>query len=429
MTTPTIEEMSTRLASFLASNPRSALRFDEKADRYFIVKPWGDDSFELAVPSDDDRIAATLNAVFLPERYSAIYHPTKRILEVAYTVFQPSGGPTILTRAFDFHHAGRTHRCHFGPSSDELLNIAEHVRQKESFGTTNYRNLMSYNTYKLISDGRITNPPPELTAAYKDASPISFWINEIDWDEDDVLDLVYHLNFYMTYFDNSSPTILVHVPSDESIMFNRQERFPFGEFPNVITSNNIDRNLLHFWRAAQEGDPARRFLYNYQILEYASYYMIEEEITRTITRLLMSPNAIFQAPTIAAQIHETFGTSKMQEAQKGEMLLRKVVRAEVVWAAIEKNKEFFCNPTEFEGGYKTTALINSCKITLSEFEKNWSNLLATALRNLRNALSHGKEMRMSSVITPTAHNMRLMQPWVMLIAAATREILVYRNLS
>ncbi len=421
------DEIKVKFASFLASNPRSSISYDEKTSKFFVTKPWGDDTFDLAIPDDDDGFAGALNAVVLPERYSAIYHPTSKSLEVAYTVFRPSGGSDVKARRFDFHHNGKEFACRFDASSSELLKIASHVRQKESFGSTSYRNLMSYNTYMLIKGRKILGPA-EILDAFKDASPISFWIESVDWDEDQVLDLIYHLNFYMSYFDSSSPMVLVHTPADESITFNRQERYPFGPFPSAIVSNGIDRNLLQFWRAAQEGDPARRFLYNYQILEYASYYMIEEEVSKAIARLLMAPNALSEASVIAAQIHEAFGASKMQESQKSEMLLRKFVRPEIAWAAIQKNKEFFSVPTEFEGGYKTGVLLNSLKLTCAEFEKNWSTSVATALRNLRNALSHGKEARMSSVITPTAHNMRLLQPWVMLIAAATKEIMVYRTM-
>lgn len=424
-----MDGMKTKLANFLANNPKSSLRYEEKDAQYFVSKPWGDDSFELAVSHDDETMIASLNASIFPERYSAIYHPSIRSLEVAYTVFKPSGGADIRNRKFEFLHAEKKYPCRFGTSSLELLHIAGHVKQLESYGSSNYRNLMSYNTYKLLKDGRISNPPSELSAAYADASPISFWIEELDWDDDNVLDLVLHLNFYMSYYDNSSPQVLVHTPVEESTRFKRVDRYPFGDFPPIIRSNKIDRNLLHLWKASQEGDPARRFLYNFQILEYSAYYMIEDEVSRAITRLLLAPNAVSNAPSIAAQIQEAFSASKIPESQKTELLLRKLVKADIVWAAIEKNKEFFCAATEFEGGFRISPILSSSKITLSDFEKNWTSSIASVLRNLRNALSHGKEMRMSSVITPTAHNMRLLQPWVMLISAAAKDVLVYRNLN
>jgi len=417
--------MREKLNSFFENNPKSSLRFDDDMKRHFIAKPWNDDTFEVGVGEDDDNLIDVLNRVHLPERYSAIYHPEAKCLEVAYTIFMPSGGKDIRTRQFDFHHNSITHKCAFRKSSNELLSIAKHVRQRQSFGPTNHRNLMSYNTYMLIIDGDI-DPPAEIAASYKDALPISFWVENIDWDEDAVVDLIYHLNFYMSYFDNQSPVVIVHTLNDESVKTGKVARYPFGDFPPVITSNSIDRNLLHFWKASQEGDAARQFLYNFQILEYASYYMIEEEIGRQITRLLLAPNAISQASVIAAQIHEAFGASKMQESQKLEMLLRKYVKADIVSSVIEMNKEVFCNETIFEGGYKAASLATPKN---GDFEKNWVGSISPALRNLRNALSHGKEMRMSSVITPTGHNMRLLQPWVTLISVITKEILVYRAMN
>lgn len=417
--------LKTKLEVFFESNPKSSLRYDDEFKRHFVVKPWGDDTFEIGVTETDDDLIETLNSVHLPERFSAIYHPGLKALEVAYTVFMPTGGKDIRTRQFDFHHKSTCHKCSFRQSSAQLLTIAKHVKQVQSFGSTNHRNLMSYNSYMIVTDSHI-EAPEEFKNAYKDASPISFWIENVDWDEDSVVDLAYHLNFYMNYFDSKSPIILIHTPEDESAVVSSEVRYAFGSFPETITSNPIDRNLLHFWKASLEGDPARRFIYNFQILEYASYYMIEDEISRQITRLLLAPNAVSQAATIAAQIHEAFGSSKMQESQKLEMLLRKYVRLETVSSAIDAHREFFSKENYFEGGYKSPTLPLSKN---NDFEKNWVSQMCPALRNIRNALSHGKEMRMSSVITPTAPNMRLLQPWVSLISVITKEILVYRAMN
>ena len=121
--------------------------------------------------------------------------------------------------------------------------------------------------------------------------PLCFWIKGIKWDEAEVLDPINHLNFYMTYLDAKSPWILVHAPPNDLINQPRT-RFVDGRFPSHIMSQNIDDTLLNFWEASKEGDPARRFLYSYKIIEYASHLYLERGVLSSIRRLLSSAECI-----------------------------------------------------------------------------------------------------------------------------------------
>lgn len=414
--------LTDKLRLFFERGNAKSIEYDEESKRYWITEPWGDPSVEFGIDEGDENTITLLNKIRLPERYSAIFHEDTKQIEVIYTVFPPFAGNDIRDRKFEFIHAGKKFFCAFQGSSETLLKIARHVRQKEGHGLTNFRNLMDFNLYIQAKEGADGTQGLDL----EDLAPTSFWIGPVEWNDDEVLDLIHNLNFYMSYYDNATPVVLIHTPDAESRPFKGVDRFPFGDFPGIIRSSGIDRNLLHFWQAARTGDPARRFLYNYQILEYASHAMVEDEISKAITKMLSSPDAIFRATNLASQVIETLGSSKMQDSQKIEMLLRKHADHRNIWKAIEKNREFFSRATEFEGGFTAPAVMKE-SWTADDLKPSWPGPIAAALRNIRNALSHGKEARMAAVITPTASNLKRLQPWVALIAAVSREIMVYRG--
>jgi hypothetical protein len=75
----------------------------------------------------------------------------------------------------------------------------------------------------------------------------------------------------------------------------------------------LDDNLFHFWDASLTGDPIRRFLYNYQILEYAAFYHIDDDVKRAIRKVLISPSAVSNLEKSMREIIEAIGGLKMQE--------------------------------------------------------------------------------------------------------------------
>ena len=187
------------------------------------------------------------------------------------------------------------------------------------------------------------------------------------------------------------------------------------------------RNLLHFWIASREGDPFRRYIYNYQIIEYASTYHVEENVKRAVRRAIAAPNAQNNIDRVTQQIVNAMGESKVQDPQKFEGLLKQVVSPSLIWGEIEKNIAFFSQATAFEGGFVLQP-IAKVGWGLDDFEVNWCPAFPNAIRSIRNALSHGRE-RTGAVILPTIGNFRLLQAWVPLVAAAAREVMVYRDIA
>jgi hypothetical protein len=260
---PDFTEAQTALQEFLANNPASSLeRVETPVPAALVAKPWGDSSLGILI--SDTSVIGALNKLYLPERFTAIWHLDTNLLEVIFTADpMPEVWKVLPQRSFTFKHKGKDYACEFRKSSNRLLRLAANTLPRGPSRTT-YRNLFSFQRY-LAAEGGVKGIPKQTGA-----TPLSFWISCIEWDEDIVRDLARHLNFYMTYYDNMSPVIIIHTPESEAAASPTASRFPFGDFPNIISGTELDDNLLHFWAASREGDPFRRFIYNFQILEYAA---------------------------------------------------------------------------------------------------------------------------------------------------------------
>lgn len=417
------QSIKERLAPFLAKNLNSQVVEIELPKKAIVIaQPWGDSSLSIVIPPNPDAFIEQLNNVFLPERFTAIWHQDKELFEIIYTAYPFPSTEDLETRAFAFKHRGKTFECWFGSASERLLSIAENFLPVGAPMVSFFRNLPSFQNYVLAEkniDGFSKLP---------NSKPICFWVREIDWNEDAVLDLVRHLNFYMAYFDAQSPQIIIQSPPSEDVTEQTQSRFSSGSFPKAINSNPVDDALLHFWAASIEGDPVRRFLYNYQILEYGAFFFVEDQVKRTIRKCLAAPDAAEKVEALTQQVIGALGESKIAEVQKLENLLRVCVDPKLVWRELEGNLRYFAAPIVFEGGFTLQPFIKE-NWTVDDFAVAWLPAFSNVLRLIRNALSHGREVRMATVVTPTTANFRSLQRWIGPIAAAAREVMIYRQLA
>jgi hypothetical protein len=386
-------EANTRLAPFLTLNPASSIeeienpRGGKKA--VAIIKPWGDDSIILFVPDDIEPFASALNNVFLPFRYTAIWHADSKDFEVIWTAFPiPNERADVTARAFTFRHGERDYSCEFRRSSDRLLAIA--TASQPSGGTaTSHRNLASFAFYghRAKSKDNEESPIPL-------GEPLSFWIRNVEWNDDAILDLATHLNFYMSYYDAITPTILIHSPPLKAAQ--TRTRFIIGRFPEKIIGREIDDNLLNLWGACLstdvKGDAPRTFLYHYRIIEYVSWSFLDLEILSSVRRILGAPHALADVPTLTDQVVAAIHRSKLDEYGRFDHLLVEKVDPKLLWREISRNPDAFDRDTDFDGDFKLKALIAKGADEAAFMPQGVLNF-ARYIRSIRNALSHGKVHR------------------------------------
>ncbi|WP_408078532.1 hypothetical protein [Sphingomonas plantiphila] len=125
----TLDDVSQRLQKFLEQNPSASLStFDlpKIGPCHRIEKPWGDPTLAIAIPTvEDASFFASLNAVILPERLSALWHEDTKDLEIIWTALPLSESQIEVSgRKFIFQYSNKRYKCEFGPSSDRLKLMA-----------------------------------------------------------------------------------------------------------------------------------------------------------------------------------------------------------------------------------------------------------------------------------------------------------------
>jgi hypothetical protein len=414
---PTVDEATAKLADFFELNPYSTLAATDSGDDLEILTPWGDASVVLEIEDGFELLSEALNAVKLPERFSALWHKDDKRLEVIWTAYKlPESQKEIHTRSFVFAYCGTEHKCEFGKSSERLMTIARHTKPR-MISDTNHRNVQSFAAYERLRkrDGGI---PHE---SFDD--PRSFWISDVEWDEVKVVEMVNHLNFHMRYFDGQTPTVLVH-PATNEPMVPKRTRYIRGDFPAHIDCQALDENMLSFWSFAESGNPMLRFLLYYRILEYGAYHFVEDEVREELKRIILAPDLKSNVNRSIGSMMSAMGAMKLSDAQRLRALVRRAVRRELIWRDLKANIEFFSKDTSFDGGFTVRAPIGK-NHTEESFSANDLEKVVDRFRDIRNALSHGKDQETSGVIRPTPENVNLFRPWVHLIATAAGEVVLH----
>lgn len=411
------ETLEKKLSSFIKANPYSSIgKANDEMDA--IIRPWDDESLVILIPEDEieqKELIKVLNKVVMPKEFSAIYHAKSKRLEVIWTAYRlPQEMDDVKTRQFDFNFNGNTHTCRFDSASPELVRIAKYA-YPVAVSETMFRNIQSLSQY-----AKNKNPdklPPSFIA------PISFWINNVDNEPDKLVPLINNINFYMTYYDHMSPVILVH--QDDKIEREiSSSRYAFGKFPEKIKGRELNSTLKQFWFAGRTGDEARRFTYMYRIIEYASHHYIDVQVRSSLKKTLLSPHADVNDPDFIEQIVADVNKNKADEYARFEMLFRATVDMERLWSAVNVNLGFFAERVEFDGGFCLEPLVApGCR------KDDFINCghLPKRFRDIRNALSHGRDQKTGTVITPTKRNGRLLQPWIPVITTAAGEVIMFHD--
>lgn len=254
-----LEAARVALAPFLAAHTASSVELSEEdgETEVLVRKPWGDPSLILEVPDPPAPLSDALNKLILPERLTAIWHKESKELEVIWTAFKLSPlQKEINGRKFTFIYKEKKHPCRFAASSKELLAIAKQAYPVLT-GSSNHRNIQSFTFYSRVKEER--------RETLSIGEPLSFWIGNLPWKEDHVIELIQNLNFYLSYYDDACSIVVVHPPEESKLTSTKKIRYISGTFPDVIRGEGLDDNLLSFWNAAQTTEPMTRFLLYYRI--------------------------------------------------------------------------------------------------------------------------------------------------------------------
>ncbi len=410
----TNENSTPSLDSFAALNPESTIETEE--DAVVISKPWGDDTLTIRVSKGATALAEALNRLRLPPRFSAIWHTDSKDIEFIFAPLSVTN--PLRNRKFTFAFGGKRYLCEFADASDVLIPLANAARPIAPQTSTDYRNLLTVRTLARIKKRSESAPEPV------EVRLTSFWIRNCDLPEPEMPEFARLLNFYMVYFDRSTSRIIVH-EEPVKLAIERPKRFLFGPFPDSIAARPLDPYMLILWESAHTAtEPVRGFLYNYQILEYAAFYYLKEDLARAIRRIVSTPDIVVRSEEASRRILDALVEERTSEEAKIASVVQHAVDPTVLWSEIETKAHFFGETTEFDGGFSLPALIRE-GWTLEDFRNAWIPKLPDSFRKLRNALLHARERRMAKCVAPTARNQHLLRPWNSLIAVASSQVILF----
>ena len=116
----------------------------------------------------------------------------------------------------------------------------------------------------------------------------------------------------------------------------------------------------------------------------------------------------------------------MDDVPRINAFLKETVDVSLIWREISQNLDAFTSETVFDGGVKIGALI-SPKCDAESFAVNWRANFTKPVREIRNALSHGRDQKTTCPITPTTANFNRLAPWVALTHIAASQVVVYEK--
>ena len=410
-----------KLKLFLKHNPYSKVQRKKKA--YYVLNPWNDKSmaFILRGASQTDLIAA-LNNLILPTRFTALYHLDSNTMEYIYTLLPKND--SCLSRQFNFIIDGEDYCCKFGGASDRLLILSKFFRRTGEETGTGYRNLLPFRSYIMEK-----SKPASTEDYFVGIKPISFFVSGFKkFDEDKIINVSKHLNFFMRYYDRESPIIIIHSIASELAESSKELRFLQKEFPRTISTRCHNPFLLDIALAANEANTRLAFLYYYQILEYAAFYYVDTEVKRRMLQIICTPDIHANPDKYLSRLLDTVTEMRQSDEAKLNKIVQIGCSLDVVWKELQQNLPYFSKRQEFEGGFAIEPFISE-DTTFESFATMWIPKMPDILRKIRNALVHGRESRLGLAISPTRNNDLKIRPWFAVIRRIAEQVLISSSLA
>jgi hypothetical protein len=199
-----------------------------------------------------------------------------------------------------------------------------------------------------------------------------------------------------------------------------------GAFPSIINAKEIDSTLLEIFGVASETNNIRlKFIFYYQILEFASYYYLNDKLQNKLSSLLKKPdissNATEYSKKVIEELKDHF--SLRDDSLKLESTITDYCTIDDIKTEIECNHGYFCEDIEFDGGLSIPKIIKNQEglkcLTDGDLIKVKKNI-----ERIRNVLVHLRESRENKVILPTAHNDNLLIPYLYIIKRLAEKVAI-----
>ena len=226
-----------------------------------------------------------------------------------------------------------------------------------------------------------------------------------------------HVNFMLSYYDRKSPTIIILDTNDSDI---GDISIPCIShkmaFPQTLNSKKLDTTLLELMEAARSSTSYRlKYIFYYQVLEYCSYYYIENDLKRKVRNIVKTPD-ILNSDAYSQKILELLSdyAQNKSDAQRMDKLISDFCTYDDVKNELLVNGKYFVYDLCFDGGLTICGLFKK----IEDIENEPNNIFQSIRKNIdkiRNVLVHARESRENVVISPTHKNVLLLRPYLYLL--------------
>ncbi len=398
-----------RITKFTANN--NCIKAEKKEEKLIINNCWNDSSIRFEFSNDED--LAYLDNIVLPNELFAIFHKAANKYEF---IFLPLSEE--YKRSFEYIFCGQTYKLYYGPPTKECKELASHVFLNDT-ADINERayGMLRYSQY-YAEDGSNQEP----------LFPTNFFI-EGDFSIiplEKQIDFFRHVNFMMSYYDRQSPRILIFNEAEENISDIKIPCRSYNEtFPTIINSKLFDTTLLELMEAARgTGSYRLKYIFYFQVLEYCSYYYIENSLKRKITNIIKTPD-ILNSDKYSNRIIEIYSEyfRSNKDDKRMERLLLDLCTYEDIKYELKINSKYFIQDLCFDGGFSVKNLFKDD----AEIDAPPQNILSTIRKNIdsiRNVLVHARESRENSEIKPTSKNAQLLKPYLFLLRRIAETVII-----
>lgn len=398
-----------RITIFTANN--NCIKAENKEEKLIINNCWNDSSIRFEFSNDED--LSYLDNIVLPKELFAIFHKAANKYEF---IFLPLSEE--YKRSFDYIFCGQTYKLYYGPPTNECKELASHVLLNDT-ADINERayGMLRYSQY-YAEEGSNQEP----------LFPTNFFIEgdftNIPFEKQ--IDFFRHVNFMMSYYDRQSPRILIYNETEENISDLKIPCKSYNEtFPTIINSKHFDSTLLELIEAARGAGSYRlKYIFYFQVLEYCSYYYIENSLKRKITNIIKSPD-ILNSDKYSNRIIEIYSEyfRSNKDDKRMERLLLDLCTYEDIKDELKINSKYFIQDLCFDGGFSIKGLFKDD----AEIDAPPQNIIPTIRKNIdsiRNVLVHARESRENSEIKPSSKNAQLLMPYLFLLRRIAETVII-----
>lgn len=368
--------------------------------------------------------------VNFPKNLYAIQHK-KNILEFIFSPTEKT--EPYLNREFNFIYSGEKYRAYFAKPTDFFKNVFIkrylEPQDKEDLLFEEFSIMLQKykDFYSLNNAPKNTTSYNRLQAYFANKMPVNFFIEGKFKKDFNFTEFASNLNFFMRFYDRETPFIFLYEEEENTkLKFNTPCHLNKNSFPSNIDCKKINQVLLDIFNITATTPSIRlRYIFYFQILEYASYYFIKEDTKKRISKILNDPNINQKIGNVAKLIIEESReyVNRSDDNKRLEQTISSLCEYKCIQNEIEQNLEYFKKETIFDGGFSIPPLLND-KQDISNPSPQIMVNIKNNIEKIRNVLVHLKESRENNVILPTKNNNHLLKPYLYLIRRIAEQVAI-----